>query len=48
MFPVVVFLPVAAVISRKLYRATGNPYVGAFVNAATVTMISVSNTLTMG
>ena len=48
LFPIIVFLPVAGIISRKLYRATGNPYVGAFVNAAVVTMISVSNTLTMG
>ena len=48
LFPIIVFLPVAAVISRKLYRATGNPYLGGFVNAGVVTMIAVSNTLTMG
>ena len=33
LFPIIVFLLVAGIISRKLYRATGNPYVGAFVNA---------------
>ncbi|MCB1246773.1 MAG: alpha/beta hydrolase, partial [Acidimicrobiia bacterium] len=47
LFPVIVFLAVAAVISRKIYDATGNPYVAGFINAAVVTMIAVSNTLTM-
>lgn len=46
LFPVIVILAVAAVVSRKLYRATNNPYVGGFIMAATVTLISVSNTLT--
>ena len=47
LFPVIVILAVAAVVSRKLYRATNNPYVGGFIMAATVTIISVSNTLTV-
>jgi pimeloyl-ACP methyl ester carboxylesterase len=46
LFPIVVILPVAAVISRKIYRSTNNPYIGGFIMAAAVTMISVSNTLT--
>jgi pimeloyl-ACP methyl ester carboxylesterase len=47
LFPVIVILAVAAVISRKLYRATGNPYVGGFIMAGVVTLISVTNTLTV-
>jgi len=48
LFPVIIILGVAAVISRKIYRATNNPYIGGFITAAVVTMMSVSNTLTMG
>ena len=47
LFPVIVILAVSAIISRKLYRATGNPYVGGFINAFVVTLISVTNTLTV-
>ena len=46
LFPVVVILPVAAVLSRKIYRSTNNPYIGGFIMAAVVTLVSVSNTLT--
>ncbi|CAN5256663.1 alpha/beta fold hydrolase [soil metagenome] len=46
LFPVVVILPVAAILTRKIYRATNNPYIGGFIMAAVVTLISVSNTLT--
>lgn len=45
LFPVILILAVAAVISRKIYRATNNPYIGGFINAAVVTLISVSNSL---
>lgn len=48
LFPVVVILAVAAVVSRKIYRATNNPYIAGFIMASVVTMMSVSNTLTMG
>lgn len=47
LFPVIVILAVAAVISRKIYRATNNPYIGGFIMAAVVTLMSVSNTLTV-
>jgi dienelactone hydrolase len=47
LFPVVVILAAAAVISRKIYRATGNPWLAGFINAAVVTLIAVSNSLTM-
>ncbi|ARC58342.1 2-succinyl-6-hydroxy-2,4-cyclohexadiene-1-carboxylate synthase [Frondihabitans sp. 762G35] len=46
LFPVVVILPVAAVVTRKIYRQTGNPYIGGFIMATVVTVVSVSNTLT--
>ncbi len=47
LFPVILILIVTAVISRKLYRATNNPYIAGFINAAVVTIISVTNTLTV-
>jgi dienelactone hydrolase len=47
LFPVIVILAASAVLSRKLYRVTGNPYIGGFINAAVVTLIAVSNTLTV-
>lgn len=46
LFPFVVLLPFAAVLSRKIYRETNNPYIGGFIMAAIATLISVSNTLT--
>lgn len=45
LFPVILILAVTAIISRKLYRATNNPYVGGFLNAMVVSLISVSNSL---
>lgn len=45
LFPVILILAVAAIVSRKLYRATGNPYIAGFLNATVVVLISVSNTL---
>ncbi len=45
LFPVIVILAVAAVISRKIYRATNDPYIAGFLNAAVVSLISVSNSL---
>lgn len=47
LFPVIVILAATAVLSRKLYRVTGNPYIGGFISAAVVTLVSVSNTLTV-
>ncbi|MEY2849197.1 MAG: hypothetical protein RI885_1864 [Actinomycetota bacterium] len=45
LFPVIVILAVTAVISRKIYRASGNPYIGGFINASVVALMSVSNSL---
>ncbi|SDY08607.1 alpha/beta hydrolase family protein [Salimicrobium album] len=41
-----VILPVAAIISRKIFKASLNPYLGGIIIAIVVTLISVSNTLT--
>lgn len=46
LFPIIVILPVAAIISRKIYRVTGNPYLAGIINAVIVTLISSTNTLT--
>ncbi|MFC4553875.1 dienelactone hydrolase family protein [Georgenia faecalis] len=47
LFPVIVILIASAVISRKIYRATNNPYIGGFINAAVATMMTVGTTLTV-
>ncbi len=47
LFPVIVILAATAVLARKLYRVTGNPYIGGFISAAVVTLIAVTNTLTV-
>jgi hypothetical protein len=38
-------LPVASVISRIFFRATGSVWVGSFVNALVVTLFAISNTV---
>lgn len=43
---IIVILPVGAIISRKIFRATFNPYLGGIIYAIVVTVISVTNTLT--
>ncbi len=47
MIPVVVLLFVAAVIARKIYRATNNPYLGGLINTLAVTLITIANTQTL-
>jgi hypothetical protein len=47
LFPVIVILAASALISRKIYQATNNPYIGGFINAAVVSLIAVTNTLTV-
>lgn len=46
LFPILVMLPITAVLSRKIYRVTGNPYLPGIINGLLVTMMSCSNTLT--
>jgi pimeloyl-ACP methyl ester carboxylesterase len=43
-FPLVAILPIAVVLSRILYKRTGNIWYGAFVTTMLVTIISVVNT----
>jgi pimeloyl-ACP methyl ester carboxylesterase len=43
-FPLVAILPIAVVLSRILYKRTGNIWYGAFVTTMLVTVISVVNT----
>jgi len=47
LFPILVILPASTVISRKIYRATCNPYLPGIINSILVTLISVGNTLTL-
>jgi dienelactone hydrolase len=46
-FPVIVILATAAVISRRIYKETNNPYLAGIINGVLVTVISCSNTLTI-
>lgn len=48
LFPIVVVLPVAAVVSRIIYKATKNPYISGIGMAILVTAMSCTNTLTVG
>jgi len=43
-FPMVAILPIVTVISRILYKKTGNIWLGAFVNTLLVTIITIANT----
>ncbi|MEG1857991.1 MAG: hypothetical protein RR216_04570, partial [Pseudoflavonifractor sp.] len=47
LFPVVLFLFGAALLSRSVYKRTNNPYLSGAVNAALVTFISCANTTTL-
>ena len=46
LFPIIVILSVSVVITRKIYRATGNPYIGGVINGVVATLIAVTNSLT--
>ena len=46
LFPVVVILPVGAIVSRRIYLATQNPYLGGIIWGLVVPMTMASNTLT--
>lgn len=47
LFPVLFFLPVGALLSRMIYKKTGNPYIGGVIMAIVVTLGSCANTLTL-
>lgn len=46
LFPMIVIIPASAVISRKIYRVTNNPYLPGIINGLIVTMMCCANTLT--
>lgn len=46
-FPMVFILPAAALISRKVYKASNNPYLAGIVNGIIVTIMTVTNTRCM-
>ena len=48
LFPMLVTLPGAAVVSRIVYRETKNPYLPGIISGIIVAIMSCSNTLTMG
>ncbi|MDR3276043.1 MAG: hypothetical protein LBT11_02340, partial [Treponema sp.] len=48
LFPIIVILPITAIMGRKIYRVTNNPYLPGLINGILVTLISCSNTLTWG
>ena len=45
LFPVVVILPFAVFLSRKIYKKTKNPYIAGFVMAIFVTVMTATNQL---
>ena len=47
LFPMLVILPLAVVISRIIYRRTKNPYLPGLIMGIFVTLITCSNSLTL-
>lgn len=48
LFPMLVTLPGAAVVSRIVYKETKNPYLPGIISGVIVAIMSCTNTLTMG
>ena len=46
LFPLVAILPLSVLVSRKLYKASGNPYLPGIINAVIVALVSCANTCT--
>ena len=46
LFPIVLILPLASVISHLIYRKTKNPYIGGIIMGIIACILTVSNTLT--
>ena len=44
LFPIIPILVIATIISRLLYKKTGNVWLGSLINAILFTMITVSGT----
>lgn len=48
LMPIIVILPLAAVISRIIYKKSGNPYIAGAAMSLMITIMSCTNTLTLG
>ena len=48
LFPMLLIIPAAVVISRAIYKETKNPYLPAIINAVLVTLITCANTSSWG
>ncbi len=46
LFPPILLLTVAPIVSRKIFKVSNSPYIGGTVMAVMVTLMSVTNTLT--
>ena len=44
MYPFVILVPIATIITRKFYKKTGNIYAGSFAIALFYTMLQITNT----
>ena len=47
LFPIVLILFGATIINRVMYKATKNPYIPGLINAALVTILTITNTCTL-
>ena len=46
LFPIIVYLPVAVVVTRLIYKKSGNPYLGGIIMGFIIAVTSCTNTLT--
>lgn len=47
LFPIVLILFGSTIINRAMYKATKNPYIPGLINAAIVTLLTITNTCTL-
>jgi len=47
LFPMLLILPVAVIISRAIYKVSRNPYIAGIISGVIVTLISCTNTSTL-
>ena len=47
LFPIVLILFGSTIINRAMYKATKNPYISGLINAAIVTLLTITNTCTL-
>lgn len=45
-YPLLVWLPTAVILTRAIYKKTNNPYIGGLIMALFVTVVSCTNTIT--